>query len=118
MSPKGITDKLVALFREGAATDDPQKRDAAGRRRTTSAAKSSGCRSSWRSPSFIRSASRTWRCGARSAFYSRCLLFYLFEWLTSFKVVSEIPAGNVAVAVFASRLSFAAGLLMAALISY
>ena len=46
------------------------------------------------------------------------LVFYLFELLTPFKVVSEIPKGNVSVALFASRLSLASGLLMAALISY
>ncbi|GIO09096.1 DUF350 domain-containing protein [Brevibacillus reuszeri] len=46
------------------------------------------------------------------------LIFYLFEWVTPFKVVSEIPNGNVSVGIFASRLSIAAGLLMAALISY
>ncbi len=46
------------------------------------------------------------------------LVFYLFELLTPFKVVSEIPKGNVSVALFASRLSVASGLLMAALISY
>jgi putative membrane protein len=46
------------------------------------------------------------------------LVFYLFELLTPFKVVSEIPKGNVSVAIFASRLSVASGLLMAALISY
>jgi putative membrane protein len=46
------------------------------------------------------------------------LVFYLFEWMTPFKVVSEIPKGNVSVGIFASRLSIAAGLLMAALISY
>ena len=46
------------------------------------------------------------------------LVFYLFELLPPFKVVSEIPKGNVSVAIFASRLSVASGLLMAALISY
>jgi putative membrane protein len=46
------------------------------------------------------------------------LVFYLFELLTPFKVVSEIPKGNVSVALFASRLSVASGLLVAALISY
>jgi putative membrane protein len=46
------------------------------------------------------------------------LVFYLFELVTPFRVVSEIPKGNVSVGIFASRLSIAAGLLMAALISY
>jgi putative membrane protein len=46
------------------------------------------------------------------------LVFYLFELLTPFKVIAEIPKGNVSVGVFASRLSIATGILMAALISY
>ncbi|HZG84968.1 DUF350 domain-containing protein [Paenibacillus sp.] len=45
-------------------------------------------------------------------------VFYLFEWLTPFRVVSEIPKGNVSVGLFASRLSIATGVLLAALISY
>lgn len=46
------------------------------------------------------------------------IVFYLFELITPFKVIKEIPAGNVAVGIFASRLSIATGVLMAALISY
>jgi len=46
------------------------------------------------------------------------IVFYLFELLTPFKVIGEIPKGNVSVAIFSSRLSIATGLLMAALISY
>lgn len=45
-------------------------------------------------------------------------VFYFFELVTPFRIVSEIPRGNVAVAIFTSRLSMATGLLMAALISY
>ncbi|SEN46688.1 DUF350 domain-containing protein [Lihuaxuella thermophila] len=45
-------------------------------------------------------------------------VFYLFNWLAPFSVISEIPKGNVSVAIFSSRLSVATGLLMAALISY
>jgi putative membrane protein len=45
-------------------------------------------------------------------------VFYLFELLTPFKVISEIPKGNVSVGIFTSRLSIASGILMAALISY
>jgi putative membrane protein len=45
-------------------------------------------------------------------------VFYLFEWVTPFRVVSEIPKGNVSVGMFASYLSIATGLLLAALISY
>lgn len=46
------------------------------------------------------------------------IVFYVFELITPFRVVKEIPEGNVAVGLFASRLNLAAGLLMAALISY
>jgi putative membrane protein len=46
------------------------------------------------------------------------LVFYIFEWITPFRVVSEIPKGNVSVGIFASRLNIACSLLMAALISY
>lgn len=46
------------------------------------------------------------------------LVFYLFEWLTPFRVVSEIPKGNVSVGIFSAFLSLASGILMAALISY
>ena len=46
------------------------------------------------------------------------IVFYLFELVTPFKVIKEIPAGNVSVGIFTSRLSIATGLLMAALISY
>lgn len=46
------------------------------------------------------------------------LVFYLFELFTPFKVIKEIPKGNVSVGIFSSRLSIAMGLLMAALMSY
>ena len=46
------------------------------------------------------------------------VVFYLFELVTPFKVIAEIPKGNVSVGIFTSRLSVATGLLMAALISY
>lgn len=41
-----------------------------------------------------------------------------FERLTPYRVAEEIPRGNVAVGIFSARLSVAAGLLLAALISY
>ncbi|ASS73746.1 hypothetical protein CIG75_01325 [Tumebacillus algifaecis] len=45
-------------------------------------------------------------------------VFYLLELVAPFKVVSEIPKGNVSVGIFTSRLSIAVGIMMAALISY
>jgi putative membrane protein len=46
------------------------------------------------------------------------VVFYLFELLTPFKVLAEIPKGNVAVGLFSFCLSIASGILMASLISY
>jgi putative membrane protein len=46
------------------------------------------------------------------------VVFYIFELITPFTVVKEIPQGNVAVGVFSAFLSVSAGLLLAALISY
>lgn len=44
--------------------------------------------------------------------------YYLYELITPFKVIVEIPRGNVAVGVLSAFLSVATGLLLAALISY
>ncbi len=46
------------------------------------------------------------------------VVFYIFELITPFTVVKEIPQGNVAVGIFSAFLSISAGLLLAALISY
>ncbi|MDT8902867.1 DUF350 domain-containing protein [Anaeroselena agilis] len=46
------------------------------------------------------------------------VVFYIFELITPFTVVKEIPQGNVAVGIFSAFLSVSAGLLLAALISY
>ena len=46
------------------------------------------------------------------------IVFYLFELITPFTVVREIPRGNVAVGIFSAFLSVASGLILAALISY
>ncbi|MCH5583976.1 DUF350 domain-containing protein [Shimazuella sp. AN120528] len=46
------------------------------------------------------------------------VIFYLFAWLTPFHVIEEIPKGNVAIGIFASRMSIVSGLLLAALVSY
>lgn len=45
------------------------------------------------------------------------LVYYVFEKLTPFKVSEELTKGNIAVGIFSSRLSFATGLILAALIS-
>jgi len=46
------------------------------------------------------------------------IVFYIFELVTPFTVVKEIPRGNVAVGIFSAFLSLSTGLLLAALISY
>jgi len=46
------------------------------------------------------------------------VVFYLFELLTPFRVLKEIPKGNVSVGLFSFCLSIATGLLLASLISY
>jgi putative membrane protein len=45
------------------------------------------------------------------------LVYYAFAKLTTFKVSDELIKGNIAVGIFSSRLSFATGLILAALIS-
>lgn len=49
---------------------------------------------------------------------AQVVVFYIFEALTPFKVIAEIPAGNVAVGIFSSFASISTGLLLASLISY
>ena len=46
------------------------------------------------------------------------IVFYFFVMLMPFKVLQEIPRGNVAVGILSSRISLATGMLLAALISY
>ncbi|NOU95193.1 DUF350 domain-containing protein [Paenibacillus sp. LMG 31456] len=46
------------------------------------------------------------------------IVFYLFELLTPFRVLAEIPKGNIAVGQFSFILSLVTGVLMASLISY
>ncbi|SMC50402.1 DUF350 domain-containing protein [Sporomusa malonica] len=46
------------------------------------------------------------------------IIFYLYELVTPFKVVNEIPRGNIAVGILSAFLSISTGVLMAALISY
>jgi putative membrane protein len=45
-------------------------------------------------------------------------MYYLYEWITPFKVAEEIPKGNIAAGILSAFFSVAAGLLLAALISY
>jgi putative membrane protein len=46
------------------------------------------------------------------------VVFYLFEFVTPFTVIKEIPKGNVSVGIFSAFISVATSLVLAALISY
>jgi putative membrane protein len=110
--------KEFALIREGADTDDPQKATAAKAAAHDLGGKIIGlaivlASAIYHSISLVDLA--IW--GVLGIVF-QVLVFYLFELLTPFKVIAEIPKGNVSVGIFASRLSVATGLLMAALISY
>jgi putative membrane protein len=110
--------KEYALIREGAETGDPQKVAAAKAAAHDLGGKIVGLAIVLASAIFH--AVSLWDLvvwGVVGTVF-QVLVFYLFELITPFKVVSEIPKGNVSVGIFASRLSIAAGLLMAALISY
>lgn len=106
------------LMREGANTEDPQKRAAAKAVANDLGGKIIGLALVMASAVY-HSVSITdlivW--GVIGAIF-QVIVFYLFELVTPFSVVKEIRNGNVAVGLFASRLSIATGLLMAALISY
>ena len=45
------------------------------------------------------------------------IVYYVFEKLTPFNISAEVVKGNIAVGLFSARLSFATGLILAALIS-
>lgn len=49
---------------------------------------------------------------------SQVILFYLYEWVAPFKVMDEIPKGNISVGILSGFLSISIGLLLASLISY
>jgi putative membrane protein len=110
--------KEFKLISEGANTDDPQKINAAKAAAHDLGGKVIGlaivlASAIYHSVSLLDLA--IWGV-IGTAF--QVLVFYVFELLTPFKVIAEIPKGNVSVGIFASRLSIATGLLMAALISY
>ncbi|WP_240415200.1 DUF350 domain-containing protein [Paenibacillus periandrae] len=51
------------------------------------------------------------------AIAAQIITYYLFGWITPFKVAKEIQMGNVSVAILGSRLSVGCSLIIAALIS-
>jgi putative membrane protein len=110
--------KEFQLIRDGADTTDPQKAAAAKAAAHDLGGKILGLSIVLASAVFHSLSLGDLILWGLIGILFQVLVFYLFELLTPFKVVSEIPKGNVSVALFASRLSLASGLLMAALISY
>ncbi|RKN85781.1 DUF350 domain-containing protein [Paenibacillus ginsengarvi] len=106
------------LIREGANTDDPRKIGAAKAAAHDLGGKVIGLSLVLASAIFHSVSLLDLAMWGILGIIFQVVVFYLFELVTPFRVVSEIPNGNVSVGIFSSRLSFATGLLMAALISY
>jgi putative membrane protein len=106
------------LIRDGADTSDPQKVAAAKAAAHDLGGKILGLAIVMASAIFNSVSLTDLLIWGGIGILFQVLVFYLFELVTPFRVISEIPKGNVAVGLFASRLSIATGLLMAALISY
>lgn len=106
------------LIREGADSDDPRKINAAKAAAHDLGGKVIGLSLVLASAVFHSVSLLDLAMWGILGIIFQVVVFYIFELVTPFRVVSEIPKGNVSVGIFASRLSVATGLLMAALISY
>lgn len=106
------------LIREGTATDDPRKMNAAKAAAHDLGGKIIGLALVLASAIFHSVSLLDLAMWGIVGIIFQVAVFYLFELVTPFRVVREIPNGNVSVGIFSSRLSMATGLLMAALISY
>lgn len=106
------------LIREGAATDDLRKINAAKAAAHDLGGKIIGLAIVLASAVYHSVSLLDLLVWGLVGIVFQIVVFYIFELVTPFKVVAEIPNGNVSVGIFASRLSVATGLLMAALISY
>jgi putative membrane protein len=106
------------LIREGADSDDPRKMNAAKAAAHDLGGKVIGLAIVLASAVFHSVSLLDLAMWGILGIIFQVVVFYIFELVTPFRVVSEIPKGNVSVGIFASRLSVATGLLMAALISY
>jgi putative membrane protein len=106
------------LIREGADSDDPRKMNAAKAAAHDLGGKVIGLAIVLASAVFHSVSLLDLAMWGILGIIFQVTVFYIFELVTPFRVVSEIPKGNVSVGIFASRLSVATGLLMAALISY
>jgi putative membrane protein len=110
--------KEFALIREGANTNDPAKVNAAKAAAHDLGGKIIGLAIVLASAIYHSLGLLDLVVWGVLGIIFQVVVFYLFELVTPFKVISEIPKGNVSVGIFTSRLSLATGLLMAALISY
>lgn len=106
------------LIREGADTDDPKKRFAAGAAATELSGKILGLAIVLASAIFNSLNLSDLLIWGGIGVLFQVIIFYLFHFLTPFSVIHEIPKGNIAVAIFSFSLSIVSGLLLAALISY
>lgn len=106
------------LIREGADSDDPRKVNAAKAASHDLGGKVIGLALVLASAVFHAVSLLDLVMWGVLGIVFQVAVFYIFELLTPFRIVSEIPKGNVSVGIFASRLSVATGLIMAALISY
>ncbi|PTM56675.1 DUF350 domain-containing protein [Desmospora activa] len=106
------------LIKEGAETDDPQKMAAAKAAAYDLGGKLLGLTLVLSSAVYHSIDVVDLLIWGVIGIIFQVLVFYLFELITPFKVVAEIPKGNIAVGTFAAFLSIATGLLLASLISY
>jgi len=106
-----------ALIREGSSTDDPQKMAAAKAAAHDLGGKIIGL--ALVLASSIYHSADWWDLAlwGMIGVVFQVGVMYLFEWATPFRIVSEIPKGNVSVGLIASRISIATGLVVAALVS-
>lgn len=110
--------KEFQLIREGTDTEDVQKRDAAKAAVLDLGGKTLGLSLVIASAIYHTMHVMDLIIWGIVASVFQVLIFYLLELLTPFRVVSEIPKGNVPVGMFTCFLSIATGLMIAALISY
>ncbi len=106
------------LIREGADTDDIQKRLAAQAAAIELSGKILGLSIVLASVIFNSLNLTDLLIWGGIGVLFQVVIFYLFHFLTPFSVLKEIPKGNIAVAIFSFSLSIVSGLLLAALISY
>ncbi|MBD1372208.1 DUF350 domain-containing protein [Hazenella sp. IB182357] len=108
----------IALFKEGAYSEDPVKQNAAKAAAHDIGGKLLGLAIVVASAIYHSVSILDLLVWGGIGIVIQMIGFYLFNLLTPFQVLSEIPKGNVGVGIFSSRISIAIGLLTAVLISY